>query len=45
MNDVVDVFLNTPTCLLCGKMIKKGEIYCKECQDYLKSLRGSNANL
>ena len=32
MEKIVDVYLNTNTCLSCGKVIRIGKTYCKECK-------------
>ena len=32
MSEIVDVFLGTNVCDLCGHPIKKGKDYCKSCK-------------
>jgi len=39
MTEVVDVFLNTPTCILCKTIVDKGEVYCEDCKRMLEMLK------
>jgi hypothetical protein len=43
MNDeVVDIFLNANTCLICRIIIKKGEIYCRSCKKLVEGFNHLN---